>query len=1224
MFSVVLLCQNGEREEDFVAAAHLFTQKQPDLLYLHCFRTEDIDGDSAMCQRCQQELDTADLIIILLHGGISYFRKFNQIRPCLQDRALLFCSGVDAETDTVMRHSTLQPSERTELLRYLHAGGPQNCRNLLLWAAAHIGGLPCSYAPVEEPAYSGLFQIEQDPQDYLRILMADSRPKIGILLHYTLVQSGDLRHIQALIEQIESAGALAIPVYADMVPSETSEGLPSVLQRFFTYRGHTVPDILIVTTGFSLSVVSAPGEMRSDRHSVFATLDIPVLQAMSTYFTQQQWCDSPVGIDSMLLCSSVYQPEVDGQLITIPIACRKEISGPTGSISVFWPLTEHIQMLVQLALGFCRLRQLPMSQKKVAVILHNMPPRRDMIGCAYGLDTAQSLYLLVQDLARAGLPLERTFDSGDQIIHELAAGLTGDSGYLSSQEMQKKSAATVSKSTYCSWFSQLTEYLQEQMIAHWGPPPGTFMAVDQQLLIPGLQNGSLFIGIQPPRAPEQQASWAYHELALPCSHQYLAFYRYLTRTFSADAIIHLGTHGTVEWLPGKQVGLSPDSFPAQVIDGVPNFYPYSVDVPGEGALAKRRTAAAVISYMVPPMHKTSLSGDLARLDTLINQYETARQADRRKLPLLLEDIAQLALREGLLESLQTDTDSLCAHPDIWVPQLHRQLEDIGCVAFKDGLHVLGQSPTGRQLTDMLRLLVQVPNGSTPSLPQAICSSLDLPATQLGSPALRQQIEQIENWLFTQLDTCDFSPAAIDKILELSAAFVNQPQALERCLYLICHRLVPALRQLKCERHHLLHALDGGFIPPGPSGSPGRGGANALPTGHNFYTTDPSEIPTRTAWQVGVGLAQQLLKNHVGEEIAIVVYAGETMKTRGDDIAEILYLYGVRPIWLADTDRVIGLETIPLSELGRPRIDVTVRISGVFRDTFPNLIERVEDAVNLVAALPEDPDMNYVRKHVLADIKIWQARGESLQQAQQKAAMRIFGCPPGAYGAGTDLLLGSGDWQDTGDLAQSYLNWSGYAYGRGLSGQIARDVLSARLKSSSTAVKNDPVPESDVLDNDDFYSYFGGLVAAVSQERGSTPQTYIGDSRDPQTLTTRPLRQEIDRIVRGKILDPQWLAGLRRHGYSGAQQLSATVDILFGWGATTSQVPGWVYHRVAQCFLFDDAVRQWLESENPWALHAMSERLLEAAQRDIWEALPEDLTALQQIYLYMEGELEEDI
>jgi len=434
-------------------------------------------------------------------------------------------------------------------------------------------------------------------------------------------------------------------------------------------------------------------------------------------------------------------------------------------------------------------------------------------------------------------------------------------------------------------------------------------------------------------------------------------------------------------------------------------------------------------------------------------------------------------------------------------------------------------------------------------------------------------------------------------------------------------VVPRLAATTGEIDAVLRALDGGYIPSGPSGSPTRGLVNVLPTGRNFYSVDPKAIPSHGAWDTGVALAESLLARHLADDgdyprcVGLTIWGTSAMRTQGDDIAEVLALIGCRPVWDEASRRVTGFEIVPLAELGRPRIDVTLRISGFFRDALPHVIALMDDAITAVADLDEPAAQNFLRAHAQADVA---GHGD-----WRRATARIFGSKPGAYGAGLLPLIDAGNWRDDADLAEVYAVWGGYAYGQGLDGRAARPDMESAFRRIAVAAKNQDNREHDIVDSDDYFQYHGGMVAMVRVLSGRNPAAYVGDSVMPDAVKTRTLAEETHRVFRARVVNPRWIAAMRRHGYKGAFELAATVDYLFGYDATAGVVADWMYEQLAAAYVFDPQTRQFLQKSNPWALRGIAERLLEAAQRGLWaEPDAKTLDQLRQAYLDLEGDLED--
>ncbi|HND66716.1 MAG TPA: cobaltochelatase subunit CobN, partial [Candidatus Obscuribacter sp.] len=589
-----------------------------------------------------------------------------------------------------------------------------------------------------------------------------------------------------------------------------------------------------------------------------------------------------------------------------------------------------------------------------------------------------------------------------------------------------------------------------------------------------------------------------------------------------------------------------------------------------------------------------------------------------------------------------------------IQEIDGYLCELGVAEIRGGLHVLGAPPQEEKLVDMLFALTRLPNLQLPALPQAVAAYLDLDLeTFLKKPGQKlaerpAQLERLSRPIFTAGDGLEaiyqLSRELLDDLLKsrfqagnLQQTIENRlgkglresaAESLESVLVYICRTLVPDLAKTSQEIQNILAALDGRFIPPGPSGAPTRGMAHVLPTGRNFYSVDPRSLPSASAWNVGKQLAGQVLEKYLKENkvypesVSLSAWGTSAMRTSGDDIAQVLYLMGVEPIWQAENRRVIGLKIIPLNELKRPRINVITRISGFFRDAFSHLIYLVDDAVRLVANLDEPEEMNYVRKHYLHTLKELKEAGVPATQAEERAAYRIFGSKPGSYGAGILGLIQEKNWQDEHDFANTYLNWGGYAYSRSSAGREARDDFARGLTQVEIAIHNQDNREHDIFDSDDYLQFHGGMIATIYSLTGRKPKQYFGDSSDPGRGRVRDLKEESYRVFRSRVVNPKWLRAMTEHGYKGALELAATVDYLFGFDATAKVMDDWMYEKVATEYVFSEEIRRFIERSNPWALNSISERLLEAAQRGLWEKPKEEtLEKLKQAFLDSEARLE---
>nr|MDP9496926.1 cobaltochelatase subunit CobN [Actinomycetota bacterium] len=708
------------------------------------------------------------------------------------------------------------------------------------------------------------------------------------------------------------------------------------------------------------------------------------------------------------------------------------------------------------------------------------------------------------------------------------------------------------------------------------------------------------------------------------SHHYLAAYRWLQRSeaeggFGAHAVVHLGKHGTLEWLPGKGLGLSGGCAPDAVLGDLPLFYPFIVNDPGEGTQAKRRAHATVVDHLVPPMARADTYDEMARLEQLLDEHAQVQALDPAKLPGVRAQIWELVETAQLHRDLAVEQTPAEEEFDDFLLHLDGYLCEVKDVLIRDGLHVLGQPPTGPALVDLVLGVLRAQQtwggttGALPGLRRVLGAAYGLVEDDRRQA---DELERLARALVQGVADRGWDAAAVPAVV--AEALDREAPGVVEVLRFACDEVVPRLARTTDEIDALLGGLTGRHVPAGPSGSPTRGLVGVLPTGRNFYSVDPKAIPSRSAWEVGRALGDSLVARYLADHgehpasVGLVVWGTSAMRTSGDDVAEALWLLGVRPVWDDASRRVTGLGLIPREELGRPRVDVTLRISGFFRDAFPHVVALLDDAVQLAAAAAEAD--NPIAAHVAADL----AEGAD----PRRATARIFGSKPGAYGAGLLPLIDSRDWKTDADLAEVYAVWGGYAYGRGLDGVPARRDLERVYSRVRVAAKNQDTREHDLVDSDDYFQYHGGMVAAVRALTGVSPDAYVGDSAVPDTVRTRTLQEETHRVFRARVVNPRWIAAMQRHGYKGAFEMAATVDYLFGYDATAGVVDDWMYERLAQSYVFDEVNREFLQRSNPWALRGMSERLLEAADRGLWvEPSPETLDGLRRTYLEMEGDLE---
>ncbi len=1238
------------------------------------------------------------IVVARLLGGPSSVPGFRLLAETVHKSGghFLAVSGTGNPDPELAAISTVPPAVLHEATAYLQAGGAVNFAQLLRFLSDHLLRSGFGYEPPREQPRHGLYHPDLPPGASLAEWLArrdPSRPAVGLLFYRSHWMSGNLAFIDALVRDIERRGGDALPIFTSSLKEVATSRWPAAFD-FFHHEGRTLIDVLITTISFAMGDVNPDGPTPSGWSvDALAALDVPVLQAICAGTTRWQWEASPRGLNPLDTAMNVALPEFDGRIITVPISFKESLSGgrkppmqrlagptPTAQENLhllhYVPAADRIARVTGLALRFAKLRRKPRSEKRIAFILTNSPGKAARIGNAVGLDAPASLVRILLALRESGYSVKDLPPDGDALIHALIDLCSYDETFLTTEQLAQ-AASRVSLERYQVWFDELPASQRRQMTEQWGPPPGEAYVHDGHIALAGLELGNVFIALQPPRGYGMDPNAIYHRPDLPPPHNYYALYRWLRDDWRADAIVHLGKHGTLEWLPGKSVGLSADCYPDSFLADVPLFYPFILNDPGEGAQAKRRGHAVIIDHLTPPLTTAESYGELAELMQLVDEYYQVEMLDPSKMPILQRQIWNLIQRANLQDDLkyllrQNHGDhvhewdeALTADGTPWtlsqmagrevahlVQELDGYLCELAGAQIRDGLHILGQVPDGEQMIGLLMALTRLPNLEVPSLRAAIANvfglSLDALLNQGGARLDRipetlerladrplvtntdalETTDELGHHLLALLQQRDFNTDVIGSVVNSTLACGSRLNTTDvrTVLSFVCTHLVPALRRTSDEIDNLLAALDGRYVPAGPSGAPTRGMAHLLPTGRNFYAVDPRSLPSSAAWQVGQELAREVIERYCSEmgaypeSVGISIWGTSAMRTHGDDVAEVLALMGVRPIWHKENHRVTGVEPIPLADLGRPRIDVTVRISGFFRDAFPHLIQLLDEAVRIVATLDEPPEQNFVRKHYLTDMASGLAAG--LPDAERRARYRIFGSKPGSYGVGIMPLIDERNWHDDADFAETYVNWGGYAYTADEMGVDARAVFRDRLAGVQVALHNQDNREHDIFDSDDYFQFHGGMIATIRALTGRQPQHYFGDTHDPSRPAVRDLQQEALRVFRTRVVNPKWLQSITRHGYKGGLELAATVDYLFGYDATAGVVEDWMYEQVAQSYALDAQMRDFFARSNPWALHAISERLLEAAQRGLWESpAPDTLDALRATLLDSEVMLE---
>jgi cobaltochelatase CobN len=1164
-------------------------------------------------------LEKAQVIVIRLLGGVSYWAYGLEVVQEIAERfgtKVIVIPGDDRPDPILSSRSTVPLIEVNQVWRYFTEGGVGNFRNLLRFLADRYLDLHQSFESPQPIPRVGLY-----PFPVFKI----EHPRVGIVFYRAHYLAGNTEPIDELCQSLIDRDLTPVPVFiSSLRDPDVQLDLLSILQP----DGEPSIEVLLNTTSFSLlnpaPLYPASPTTVKDTAELWSQLNVPILQVILSGGPEEQWRSDTRGLSPRDTAMNVALPEVDGRIITRTISFKGvQAKHPILQTDVmgYKSVGDRVRFVCDLAANWVKLRRSDVADRKVSLILANYPNRDGRLANGVGLDTPQSCVEILRSLKASGYTVSDIPEDGDQLIQWLTKGVTNDPEGQGIRPILQ----TLERSKYVTYFATLPQEVCDAMNSRWISPSSSDFSIS------GIQLGNIFIGIQPSRGYDRDPSLNYHAPDLEPTHEYLAFYYWVRSIFNSHAVVHVGKHGNLEWLPGKSVALSECCFPEVALGPMPHLYPFIVNDPGEGSQAKRRSQAVILDHLTPPMTRAELYGDLQDLENLVDEYYEAMNLDPSRLKALREKIISLLEVTQLNQDLglQLTADELRSRFENTVMTgLDRSLCELKEAQIRDGLHILGQCPTENQLRDLVIAIARYPQAGRVGLSRAIAEDLGFdfdplmadPADKLEGKyrtigAAIEHIEQIAIGLVTQL-TEGLRP--------------NLGESSSTELDWIRTNLLPNLYKTTDELTNLLKALNGHYIPAGPSGAPTRGRPEVLPTGRNFYSVDIRAVPTESAWDVGRKAAETLVERYTQENgeypktLGISIWGTCTMRTGGDDLAQALALMGVKPVWDGGSRRVVDFEILPIKTLGRPRVDVTLRISGFFRDAFPNLIELFDQAVALVSSLNESAEDNPIAASVIQEAQTWTEKGLEPSEALARSRYRVFGSKPGAYGAGLQGLIESQNWENSGDLARAYLNWSSYAY-TSKGGESAPEAFESRMQGLQVVLQNQDNREHDLLDSDDYYQFQGGMVAAVKTLSNQTPTTYFGDNSNTANPKVRSLTEEISKVYRSRVINPKWIDGVMRHGYKGAFELSATVDFLFGYSATTGVVPDHMYAGIAEAYLLNETVQAFLQKSNVWAARDMAERLLEAHQRKLWKnADPNILEKLQTIALTAEGEIEKTL
>ncbi|MET0248344.1 MAG: cobaltochelatase subunit CobN [Sphingobium sp.] len=1145
----------------------------------------------------------AKFVCVILLGGKSYWPYgVDEIAQVARDRGIAFAAIAEGrEPDAALDRASTVPAALIERLRaYLRQGGAANALAFLRTAARTIGcdaGLPDDPVPVAD---AGLYLpgVDRPALADLRARWRDGAPVALLVFYRALMVASTLDAVDAMVDALAARGFNVAAVHVRALRE------PFAIDWLSGLLGEIAPDIIVNATSFA---ASSSGEPRAP--GVLERADCPILQIAFAGVEQVAWNDAARGLGPRDLAMNVALPEVDGRIFTRAVAFKAaERFDETTQCGIVVPRVapDRVAFVADLAANWARLRRTPPSQRRIALVLANYPNRDGRIGNGVGLDTPASAAAILSALRAAGYETGDAPEDGAALMRQMTGGVTNAPASL-----DRPGEIGLPLADYQAAFATIPEAAREAMRTRWGDPAADPFVRDGAFRLPVHRFGHVVLAVQPARGYQIDPKSSYHDPALPPPHAYLAFHVWLNRHFGAHAVVHVGKHGNLEWLPGKAVSLSENCFPEICAGPTPILYPFIVNDPGEGTQAKRRIGAVIIDHLTPPLTRAESYGPLKQLEALVDEYYLAAGMDPRRLDRLRRDILELAQSNGLDKDAgaQGEGDDALSAIDNYLCELKE-------MQIRDGLHVFTRSPEGALRRDLLVALARtsrgLDHGGQASLLRAMADDLGLgfdpldcrmgdPWNGARPPVLAEMSD--DPWR-THGDT-------IERLELLASALVEGRDppgpASAAVVAAITGDLAP--RVDACggqEARALLAGLDGRFVMPGPSGAPTRGRPDVLPTGRNFYSVDTRAVPTAVAWELGKRSAQLLVEDYLQREgeypraIALSAWGTANMRTGGDDIAQALALMGVRPRWDWTSGRVVGFEMMTLAELDRPRVDVTFRVSGFFRDAFPEQMDLIDSAARAVMALDELEEDNPAAARHRREAAALIAEGQDETTAGRRAGARVFGSKPGAYGAGLQAMIDERLWHSRADLADVYLDWGGYAYRAGVEGDAERTLFAARLGEVDAVVQNQDNREHDLLDSDDYYQFEGGIAAAIEHLRGQKPVSYHNDHSRPERPVIRTLEDEIGRIVRARVTNPKWIAGVMRHGYKGAFEIAASVDYLFAFAATTHAVRDHHFDAVHAAFIEDEAVRAFMADANPAALRETAARLAEALERGLWK------------------------
>ncbi len=1194
-------------------------------IYLYAYSNKQIAKQYVSISQIITRMKTSDLIL-LYRTHESFWEELEDEILHLKERIPVIVVGPDPSFWSL---SSVNPEIVATVYQYLLYSGEDNLHEMLKYLMATLFNREIAYNPPRENLWEGIYhpllkRVYLNIDEYLRDYPYRERDLVGILYSRSNWVTQNIEVEKRIISALEERGLGVVPVFFYSLKDEKLGNLSGeeIVKKFFVKDKKPLVCAVVKLTTFLLGQKkNKNNKSETAGVTLFKELNIPLISPLISYYkTKDEWFRDKKGLGEQVAWS-IALPELEGVIEPIVIGATTGY-GEQDNDEFYEPIYERISKLAQKIDSWIKLSKKANSEKKVVFILHNNPCAsvEATVGGGAHLDTLESIVYILKKMKAKGYMVGDIPESGKDLIDIIMERKAiSEFRWTTIEEIVKKGGALELLDTkkYLSWFKELPESTQKRIVNTWGEPPGEAMVYKGRIVITGIRFGNILVCVQPKRGCagsrcDGKVCKILHDPDIPPPHQYIATYKWFSRKFKTDIIIHVGTHGNLEFLPGKSTGLSAKCLPDINIDSMCHLYIYNSDNSPEGVIAKRRSLAVLIDHMQTIMVDSGLYGELDDLDKAISEYEKVKDIEPAKAHFIGHRIEKMAKDANLLNK---DYEHHKKTMDEIVRKVHEEISLIRNSYIPKGMHVFGKIPKENRLADFIFAIIRYrkEKGSLIHLIESILSK-DNSYTKLSSLRKKEFLEKkakeiVKDFITKNIPITHNIKAINNRIKEFSLEI----KEIEKEILDIKERILGS-----DEMGSLFNGMNGGYIEPGPSGIVTRGKVDVLPSGRNFYSLDPRSVPSKNAWEIGKILADKTLERYLKEEhrypenIAFYWQASDIMWADGEGMAQIMYLLGVEPVWKGS--RVEDFRIIPLPELKRPRIDVTIRVSGIIRDNFPCRMELLDAIIVKVAALEEPLDMNFVKKHTLKQMKE--------KFSFREATYRIFCSMPGVYQAGTQLAVYASAWKDEKDLAETFLYWNGYAYGKGVFGEQAHKNLKENLRSVELSFNKTVTDEYDLFGCCCYFGTHGGLINAAKVVSKKEIKSYYGDTRTQGEVEVRSLSEEIKRVVRTKLLNPKWIEGMKSHGYKGAGDISKRIGRVYGWQATSREVDNWIFDEIARTYLMDEENRDFFEKNNPYALEEIARRLIEAAQRGLWKPAEDVAEKLKELYVEIEGWIEE--